>query len=99
MTAASVASTCGDGAPVVQPAGASRATVAMGITDGDIGGFTIAAAYSQAEVQALRDQCEELADDVRALAALVNAGAGQGRRRRLRPPGSGPLRLTVPVEG
>jgi hypothetical protein len=33
----------------------------------------IGAAYSQAEVQVLRDRCEELADDVRAEAALVNA--------------------------
>jgi hypothetical protein len=28
---------------------------------------------TQAEVQALRDKCEELADDVRALATLVHA--------------------------
>jgi hypothetical protein len=28
---------------------------------------------TQAEVQALRDQCEELADDVRTLSALVHA--------------------------
>jgi len=28
---------------------------------------------TQAEVQALRDKCEELADDVRALSALVHA--------------------------
>jgi len=28
---------------------------------------------TQAEVQALRDKCEELADDVRALTALVHA--------------------------
>jgi hypothetical protein len=46
----------------------------------------LAAAYSQAEVQALRDKCEELADDVRALSALlhtvrtgvVNAGLLKG---------------------
>jgi len=31
---------------------------------------------TQAEVQALRDACEELADDVRALSALVHALRG-----------------------
>jgi hypothetical protein len=33
----------------------------------------ISATYSQAEVQALRNKCEELADDVRAVATLVHA--------------------------
>jgi len=31
---------------------------------------------TQAEVQALRDKCEELADDVRALSTLVHALRG-----------------------
>ncbi len=39
-----------------------------GNVDNEIGALTISAAYSQAEVQALRAKCEELADDFRALA-------------------------------
>lgn len=55
--------------PVSQP------TVTFGNTNGEIGGLTISAAYSQAEVQALRDKCEELADDCRNLrAALATLG-------------------------
>lgn len=38
-----------------------------GNTDGEIGGLTISAGYSQSEVTALRDKCEELADDLRTL--------------------------------
>jgi hypothetical protein len=60
-------------APVVQPSGAEQAAVTLGNTDGAIGGLTISDPPTQAEVQALRDACEELADDVRALAALVHA--------------------------
>ena len=53
----------------------ARQTVTLGNTDSEIGSLTISAAYSQSEVQALRDKCEELADDVRALkAALANTG-------------------------
>jgi len=48
---------------------------------GEIGGLTTPDPASQAEVQALRDACEELADDVRALAALVNALRGAVGRR------------------
>jgi hypothetical protein len=50
--------------------------VTLGNTDGAIGGLTISDPPTQAEVQALRDKCEELADDVRALAALVHALRG-----------------------
>ena len=39
-------------------------------------GPPISAARTQAEVQALRDKCEELADDVRALSTLVRALRG-----------------------
>ena len=53
----------------------AKTTVTLGNTDNEIGGLTISAAYSQAEVQALRDKCEELADDVRALKAAL-AGYG-----------------------
>jgi hypothetical protein len=59
--------------PVVQPSGAAQAAVTLGNTDGAIGGLSISEPPTQAEVQALRDKCEELADDVRALAALVHA--------------------------
>jgi hypothetical protein len=62
--------------PVTQPAGAGPAAVTLGNTDNAIGGLSIGAACSQAEVQALRDKCEELADDVRALSALVHALRG-----------------------
>jgi hypothetical protein len=44
-----------------------RQTVTLGNTNSEISGLTISAAYSQSEVQALRDKCEELADDVRAI--------------------------------
>jgi len=50
--------------------------VTLGNTDGEIGGLVISDPPTQAEVQALRDKCEELADDVRALAALVHALRG-----------------------
>lgn len=53
-------------------AAANQAAVTLGNTDGMIGSLTISAAYSQAEVQALRDKCEQLADDVRALSVLLH---------------------------
>jgi hypothetical protein len=62
--------------PVTQPAGANQAAVTLGNTDGAIGGLTISDPPTQVEVQALRDKCEELADDVRALSALVHALRG-----------------------
>lgn len=72
--------------PVIQPAAAAQAATVMGNADNEIGGLTIGAGYTQAEVVALRDRCEELADDVRALhtlvhairTALVNAGLMKG---------------------
>ena len=51
----------------------TKTTVILGNTDNEIGGLTISATYSQAEVQALRDKCEELADDVRALKAALSS--------------------------
>jgi hypothetical protein len=57
----------------VQPSGASQAAVTLGNTDGKIGGFTISSAYSQAELQALRNECEELADDVKSVSTLIHA--------------------------
>ncbi|MDT8900282.1 hypothetical protein [Anaeroselena agilis] len=51
----------------------TKTTVTLGNTDNEIGGLAISATYSQAEVQALRDKCEELADDVRALKAALSS--------------------------
>ena len=51
----------------------AKTTVTLGNTDNEIGGLTISTVYSQAEVQALRDKCEELADDVRALKAALSS--------------------------
>jgi hypothetical protein len=59
--------------PVTQPAEADQAMVTLGNADGEIGGLTVSDPPTQAEVQALRDKCEELADDVRALSPLVHA--------------------------
>ena len=64
------------GNSVPQPSGAGQAALTLGIVDGAIAGLTISDPPTQAEVQALRDGCEELADDVRALAALVHALRG-----------------------
>jgi len=53
----------------------AKTTVTLANADGDIGGLIISEAYSQTEVQALRDKTEILADDVRALkAALASYG-------------------------
>jgi hypothetical protein len=52
---------------------ADQGAVTLGNTNGEIGGLTISNPPTQAEVQALRDRCEELADDVRALSTLVHA--------------------------
>jgi hypothetical protein len=59
--------------PIVQSAGAGQAAETLGNTDNAIGGLSIGATYSQAEVQALREKCEQLADDVRALSTLIHA--------------------------
>ncbi len=47
--------------------------VKLGNADGEIGALVFSDPPTQVEVQALRDKCEELADDVRALAVLVHA--------------------------
>jgi hypothetical protein len=41
--------------------------------DGEIAGLTISDPPTQAEVQALRDACEELAGDVRNLSTLIHS--------------------------
>ena len=62
--------------PVAQPSGADQAAVTLGNTGGEIGVLTISDPPTHAEVQALRDKCEELADDVRALSTLAHALRG-----------------------
>lgn len=52
---------------------AAKNTVTLVNTDGAIGGLAIGATYSQAEVQALRNAAETLADDVRALKAALSS--------------------------
>jgi hypothetical protein len=52
---------------------ADQAAVTLGSTDGEISGLTISDPPTQAEVKALRDKCEELADDVGNLSTLVHA--------------------------
>lgn len=54
-------------------ASANQAVVTIGNTNNAIGGLTISAVPLQAELQALRDACETLADDVRALSTLVHS--------------------------
>ena len=51
----------------------AKNTVTLVNTDGAIGGLAIGATYSQAEVQALRNAAETLADDVRALKAALSS--------------------------
>lgn len=52
---------------------AAKTTVTLVNADNAIGGLTVSMAYSQAEMQALRNKCEELADDVRALKAALSS--------------------------
>lgn len=60
------------GIMLAELASASQAAVTLGNTDGEIGSLVISATPTQAEVTALRDKCEELADDVRALSVLLH---------------------------
>lgn len=59
--------------PVTQPAGSAQAAVTFTNTDNAIGGLSISNPPTQAEVTALRDACETLADDCRNLLALTLA--------------------------
>lgn len=63
----------GSATPQATQASADQAVVTLGNANSEIGGMTIGATYSQSEVQAFRDKCEELGDDVRALSTLVHA--------------------------
>ena len=58
---------------ITKPSGAGQAEVTFGNANSEIGDLTIGGTYSQSEVQALRDKCEELADDARNLQTLVHA--------------------------
>lgn len=64
--------------PVVQPSGVEQAAVTLGNVD-DESAASPSPIRLRAEVQALHDKCEELADDVRALATLVHALRGGAR--------------------
>lgn len=58
---------------VAQPADAAQTTVVPGNANDEIANLTFTAlGPTQAECEALRDKCEELGDDVRALAMLAN---------------------------
>jgi hypothetical protein len=59
--------------PVVQQASADQAVVTLGNANSEISDLTFSASPTQGECQALRDKCEELADDVRALSTLVHS--------------------------
>lgn len=63
----------GSATPQSTQASADQAEVTLGNANSEISGLTIGATYSQSEVQALRDKCEELADDVRALSTLIHS--------------------------
>ena len=58
---------------VAQPSGSAQQSVTLVNTNGAIGGLTIGVAYNQGEVQALRNSCETLADDVRNIHTLLEA--------------------------
>ncbi|HOA62462.1 MAG TPA: hypothetical protein PLY00_16135 [Verrucomicrobiota bacterium] len=62
--------------PVVHPSGANQVAVTFGNTDGENRGLTVSDLPTQAEFQALRGKCEQLADDVRALSTPVHALRG-----------------------
>jgi hypothetical protein len=69
------------GNPVPQPSGAGQAAVTLENSDGEIAGISISDPPTQAEVQALRDKCEELADDVKAHAFDARSRPAGGARR------------------
>lgn len=58
---------------ITQQSGADQAAVVLGNTDGVIAALSFSVIVSQAECQALRNACEVLADDVRALSTLVHS--------------------------
>lgn len=61
-----------DATPIVQPASANQAVVTMGNQDAEISALTFSNPPAQAECEALRDKCEELADDVRNAVTLLH---------------------------
>lgn len=76
--ARALSTTSADGQPLeVVPLDPIKLVVVatLGNTDSEIGSLTIGGTYNQAEIQALRTKCEELADDVRALATALSTPA------------------------
>lgn len=61
------------GISLAEQADANQAAITLGNTGGEIGTLVISAAYTQADIVALRDKAEELAGDVRNLSILVHA--------------------------
>lgn len=59
--------------PVIQQASGDQAAVTMGSANSAIGNLTSSATTTQAEFNALRDACETLADDARAINVLLTA--------------------------
>jgi len=55
------------------PAGSGQAVVTPGNVNGAIAALTFSNPPTQAECEALRDACEVVADDMRAVSAQVNA--------------------------
>lgn len=51
----------------------TKTAVTLSSIDGEFAGLPISETYIQAQVQALRDKCEVLADDVRTLKAALSA--------------------------
>ncbi len=63
----------GSATPQATQASASQAAVTLGNANSEISDLTFSSDPSKTECEALRDKCEELADDVRNLSTLVHA--------------------------
>lgn len=59
------------GVKLAEIAHADQAAVVLGNADNEIGALTFSSPPTQAECEALRDKCEELADDLRAMHVLL----------------------------
>jgi len=63
----------GSATPQSTQASADQVAVTLGNANSEISDLTFSAQATKAEAEALRDKCEELADDVRNLSTLVHA--------------------------
>lgn len=63
----------GSATPQSTQASADQAAVSLGNTNSEIGNLTFSSDPSKTECEALRDKCEELADDVRSLSVLIHS--------------------------